>query len=383
LINIQRRNVYMELRKTALYQKHVAAKAKIIDFAGWALPLEYSSMLKEALAVRRQCGLFDATHMGQIRLTGHKASLLLESLVTNDICSLKQGAMQYNLFLNEQAGVIDDCMIYREDDGFLCVVNAVNKDTVLAWVRAKADSEVMVVDESQQLALLSIQGPQAAPIVAEAVDRSVATLAYMHFSSIMLDGHKILISRSGYTGEDGFEIYVPWQQGCYWWDRLLSVGRPYGLIPCGLGARDILRIEAGYPLYGHELTQSIDPYSAGLDWAIRPEVQCVGCQALGRIRTSGVWRKRIGFIMQERALPRQDYQVLSGSTAIGWVTSGTYSPNTESFIGMAYVRKEYANLGSEIDIEIRNKTYKAKVAHFPFISPRVKSKKRTEHRLTG
>lgn len=367
----------MEIQRTPLYQKHIDAHAKIIDFAGWALPVEYTSVLKEAQAVRKYCGLFDATHMGEIRLsTAAKATALLERLVTNDISSLKVGAMQYNLFLNAQAGVIDDCMIYRENDSYLCVVNAVNKDKVLAWIKAHAGPGVDIADESQNLALLSIQGPAAESIVAKAVDKSLTALDYMRFRRLTVDSRELLISRSGYTAEDGFELYVPWQHACYWWDRLFACSRGFELIACGLGARDILRIEAGYPLYGHELSESIDPYSASLAWAVKCGSQSIAYQALNRIRLNQVSQRRIGFIMQQRALPRQGYRVLSAGTEIGQVTSGTYSPNIGQFIGMAYVQNKYASVGGEIAIEIRNKTYKARVAKLPFVVSRVKTSRR-------
>lgn len=359
----------MELRKTSLYEKHIENKGRVVDFAGWLLPVEYESMLKEAKATRSGCGMFDASHMGEIIIKGKNAFNFLQRLVSNDISLLRQGQMQYNLFLNEQGGVIDDLMVYYCQDSFLCVVNASNKDKVLNWLmlNVKKQAGVEIEDKSDVTALISVQGPAAAGIMSAVVNKEVSELEYMSFNYYFLDGCRALISRSGYTGEDGFEIYPSWNDAPLWWDAVLNKGRELGVLTCGLGSRDILRIEAGYPLYGHELDENIDPYSASLAWAVKLSKDSIGKESLGRIKEKGIVNKRVGFIMEERSVPRQGYPVYSENKLIGKVCSGTYSPNIDKFIGMAFVETDYAVVGTEIRIGIRNRFYKAKVKKWPFV----------------
>jgi aminomethyltransferase len=362
----------MELKKTPLYQKHLSAGAKLVDFSGWAMPLEYKSTLKEALAVRASCGLFDASHMGQIKISADRSSLFLQQVASNDISRLKKGRLQYNLFLNEKGGVIDDCMIYNQGSWFLCVVNAANKGKVLGWLLAKAFDGVVIEDVSDELALLALQGPSAENIAAAVIGDSVKDLAYMSFSEIDTSAGKLLVSRSGYTGEDGFEIYLPNQAAAAVWDDICRAGGE-ALTLCGLGARDILRIEAGYPLYGHEINTEIDPFSASLCWAVKMDKEFIGRRSLLAAKHGGDSKKRIGFIMLERAVPREGCIVYRENSPIGRVSSGAFSPNTGSFIGMALVEGAVGLAGDEIEIVIRDRHYKARVAVLPFVRPRVKA----------
>ena len=358
----------MKLKKTPLYQKHIEGNGKIVDFAGWALPLEYRSVLSEAKAVRKTCGLFDVTHMGEILIKGEGSLEFLQKLTPNDISLIKPGQMQYNFFLNDQAGIIDDLMVYRKQDGFLCVVNASNKDKVFRWLHESAEGRVEVINESDNTALITLQGPRSKDVIAKVFDQRIANLEHMHFIEEKIDGKNVFISRSGYTGEDGFEIYLPFGDACYWWDKLIEAGKAYDLRLCGLGARDILRIEAGFPLYGHEIDDTTNPYEASLSWVVKLNKEFIGKEPLIIAKEEGIVRKRIGFIMQEKAVPRQGYLVYLGEGAIGKVCSGTYSPNLDKFIGMAYVETSCAKEGTLIEIQVRNKLYKAKIAKFPFIS---------------
>ena len=361
----------MKLKKTPLYEKHLQNNAKIVDFGGWALPLEYRSILGEAKFSRTGCGLFDVSHMGQILIAGKKAFGFLQYLTTNDISLISKGKLQYNLFVNEAGGIIDDCMIYNLGESFLCVVNASNKEKVLSWLIERSDGNVIVTDKSDGFALISIQGPNSEKIVSEVFLSSLAELEYMHFIEEIIDKKEVIISRSGYTAEDGFEVYLNPKDACSFWDKLLEKGKD-SILPCGLGARDILRIEAGYPLYGHELDRFTNPYEATLAWAIKVNKDFIAKGKIVKVNEEGLRKKRIGFIMQERILVRKDYPIYSGSNQIGLVSSGTYSPNLNKFIGMAYIDIDYANYNSIVDIEVRGKLYKAKIVKFPFIKERVK-----------
>jgi aminomethyltransferase len=358
----------MELKKTPLYQKHIENKGKIVDFAGWALPVEYRSTLAEAKAVRSTCGLFDVTHMGEILIKGNDSFEFLQKLTPNDISLIKPGQMQYNLFLNDEAGIIDDLMVYRKQNGFLCVVNSSNKDKVFRWLDENAQGQIEVIDESQRTALISLQGPASQKVISRVFGESIANLSHMHFLEEEIEGKVVFASRSGYTGEDGFEIYLPWQDACYWWDRFIEAGSQFGLMLCGLGARDILRIEEGYPLYGHEIDEAINPYEATLGWVVKLNKDFVGREHLIKAKEEGLVRRRTGFVMEERAMARQGYLVYCGQGAIGKVCSATYSPNIDKFIGMAYVETQFAKEGTLVEIEVRNKLYKAKIARFPFVS---------------
>jgi len=362
----------MELKKTPLYQKHIENNAKIVDFAGWALPVEYKSTLAEAKAVRSTCGLFDVTHMGEILIKGKDSFEFLQGLTPNDISLIKPGQMQYNLFLNDEGGIIDDLMVYRKQNSLLCVVNASNKDKVFRWLHESVQDEVEVIDESDKTALISLQGPSSQKVASAVFDERIANLSHLRFIEEEIEGKVILASRSGYTGEDGFEIYIPFEDATYWWDKFVEAGAQFGLTLCGLGARDILRIEVGYSLYGHEIDDKTNPYEASLGWVVKLNKKFIGRRELIKAKEEGIRRKRVGFIMQERAVPRQGYLVYSGEGAIGGVCSGTYSPNLDKFIGMAYVETKFAKGDTLVEIEIRNKLYKAKIAKFPFVGSKAR-----------
>lgn len=362
----------MNLKKTSLYQKHLENSGRMVDFSGWLLPLEYKSMLIEAKETRSNCGIFDASHMGEILIKGKDRLRFLQRLVTNDISLILSGQMQYNLFLNSKGGIIDDLMVYNLGDSFLCVVNASNKQKVFAWLNENLDCDLEIIDLSNTLALISLQGEDSAKIVASSFGNELKDIQYLHFSKKIINSKEVIISRSGYTGEDGFEVYVPWDEAIYWWDKIAERGKYYNLCLCGLGSRDILRIEAGYPLYGNEINEEINPYEAGLGWAVKLNKDFIGKEVISKVKEEGLQRRRSGFIMQQRAIPRKDYSVYCKDKCIGSVSSGTYSPNIDKFIGMAFLDKGYQKVGLEIDIKIRNKVYKANVAEIPFVKIRTK-----------
>ena len=365
----------MEFKKTPFYQKHIEGSGRMVDFSGWALAVEYKSMLEEAQGVRKACGMFDVSHMGQIIISRSGCFDFLQKLTCNDISAISQGQMQYNLLLNSQAGIIDDLMIYHLGDSLLCVVNASNKNKVLDWFKKNLNSSVEISDESDKICLISIQGECSEKIIDKVFGRDFAELGYLRFIQKQIDDKEVLISRSGYTGEDGFEIYLSWDQGNRWWDKIKEAGEGFGLMLCGLGSRDILRIEAGYPLYGHEIDETITPYQANLAWAVKLNKDFIGKQILLEEKEKGPNRKRIGFVMQEKAFPRQGYPIFWQGKEVGFVTSGVYSPNKNAFIGMAYIQADCAIVGNEINIDVRGKLHKARIASFPFIKPKTKKVK--------
>ncbi len=365
----------MELKKTPFYQRHIQENGRMVDFFGWALAVEYESMLAEAKSVRKTCGMFDASHMGQIIIKGEGCFDFLQYLTCNDVLTIGKGQMQYNLLLNAQAGVIDDLMVYHLGDSLLCVVNALNKDKVFDWFRQNLANNVEISDESDKVALVSVQGEGSEKIIDKVFGKDVAELRYLHFIQKQIDNSQVLISRSGYTGEDGFEVYLPWEKGGHWWDKIKQAGKEFGLVLCGLGARDILRTEAGYPLYGHELNDKITPYQAGLGWVVRLNKDFIGKKVLLEEKQKGPDKKRIGFVMLERSFPRQDYPIFLDEKEIGFVTSGVYSPNKEAFIGMGYVQADCVKLDNEINISVRGRLPKAKVTNFPFVVTRTKKVK--------
>ena len=362
----------MKLQKTPFYQKHIELGGRMVDFGGWLLPVEYKSILLEAKQMRRTCGMFDASHMGQIIIEGQNALTFLQKLTSNNITLIKQGQMQYNLFLNDRAGIIDDFMLYNAGKKFICVINASNKEKVFNWLKSNLVDGVKMSDESETIALISIQGPSSSGLIASVFGNDAANINYMYFLEKEARDSSILISRSGYTGEDGFEIYIPWNEAGKFWNIFLEKGKEFGLIACGLGSRDILRVEAGYPLYGHEIDDRTDPYQALLGWAVKLDKDFIGKQKLLELKESGPLKKRVGFVMKDRAFPRQGYSIYCGSKEIGKVSSGVYSPNKNNFIGMAYVESEHARIGGEINIKVRDKFHKAEIVEYPFVEIRTK-----------
>ncbi len=337
------------------------------------MPVEYESILKEARATRLTCGLFDASHMGEIRIRGKRALEFLQKVISNDITLTQPGQLQYNLFLNDNGTVIDDLMVYNFGREYLCVVNASNTDKDFEWLKENKLEGVEIVNESGITSLLSLQGPNAYALMKEVIGRDFNS-KYMRFAQENINGKLILLSRSGYTGEDGFEIYSSNDDALFLWDLILEKGKKSGLVLCGLGSRDILRVEAGYSLYGHEISDGINPLEAGLAWAVKFNKDFIGKDRLLEIKEKGLSRKRVGFIMQERAMPRQGYTVYAGNAPVGEpvgsVTSGAYSPNLDKFIGMALVDVNCAANGGEIVIKVRDNFYKAKIEKFPFIVPK-------------
>jgi aminomethyltransferase len=358
-----------EPRRTPLYDVHVAANAKMVDFAGWMMPVRYSGDLDEHRAVRSTAGLFDVSHMGEFRVRGPGALAYLQKLTPNDVAKLEPGRAHYSGLLTDDATYVDDLLIYQlAPEDYLVVVNAGNIAGDFAWMAAEAHPDCDLENVSDSYALLALQGPKAVAILASLTAADLSAIRYYGFAQ----GQSVanvpaLISRTGYTGEDGFELYLAPEHAAQVWQKLLEVGGPAGLIPAGLGARDTLRLEAGMALYGHEIDLQTTPYEAGLGWVVKlNKGEFRGRQALQRQKEQGPAKKLIGLEMIDRGIARQGYPVVHGDQVVGQICSGTFAPTLEKAIATAYVPSALAVPGTEIEIEIRAKRLKAVVKSLPF-----------------
>ncbi|MFN4320110.1 MAG: glycine cleavage system aminomethyltransferase GcvT [Aquificaceae bacterium] len=335
--------------KTPLYNLHKSFGAKFTKFAGWEMPLEYSSISKEVLSVRESCGIFDISHMG--RLLVRDGIERLEYLTSRSIAKLKPKRVQYNLLMNQRGGIRDDITIYRfSDDEFLLCANAVNKEKVYGWFK---DNGIEVEDISNKTIQFALQGPRAVEVLKNYLP--VKDIRYYHFE--LFDG--IIVSRTGYTGEDGFEVYAEALEGMELFEKLVKA-----CVPCGLGARDVLRIEAGMPLYGHELSEEITPYESNLDRYVNLEKEFLGKEELLKKEI----RKRLfGLELLGRGVPREGYRIFYKNEPIGYVSSGTFSPTLQKGIALCFVDVDYRQEGLEVELEVRGKKLPAKLRNYPFL----------------
>ena len=362
------------LRRTPLFDRHVALGAKIVPFAGWEMPVQYTGIIAEHNAVRNRAGLFDLGHMGQVSVSGADALAFLQATTTNDVSTLEAGEAQYAMLPNAQGGVIDDILIYSwpKDDGYMIVVNASNRFRDVAWLQeqraSRPDLDVSVEDLSDKTAMVAIQGPRAVEITQSVSPDDLSAVGHFRWIEGTVAGVHSLIARTGYTGEDGFEIYSSIDQADTIWDALLAAGKDLGLQPIGLGARDTLRLEARMPLYGQELGDDISPYEAGLGWAVKlNKGDFVGRKGMADVKAAGPKRKAVGFHMTERSgAPRTHYPVGVDGTVIGEVTSGAFSPTLGENIGLALIAPEYAGVGKPLQVEIRGKWVNAEQIKMPF-----------------
>jgi aminomethyltransferase len=362
------------LRRTPLFDRHVALGAKVIPFAGWEMPVQYTGIIAEHNAVRNQAGLFDLGHMGQVDVTGPDALAYLQATTTNDVSTLQPGEAQYGMLPNEQGGVIDDILIYRRpaDDGYMVVVNASNRFRDVAWMHEQREQlpelDVTVRDISDETGMVAIQGPNALAITQSISNEDLSGMANYSWAARTIAGVPVMIARTGYTGEDGFEIYPPIDQVATIWDALMEAGEGNGLQPIGLGARDTLRLEARMPLYGQELGDDISPYESGLGWAVKlNKGDFVGRDGMAKVKEEGPKRKAVGFRMTERGgAPRTHYPVGVEGQVIGEVTSGAFSPTLGENIGLALIAPEYAGVGKPLQVEIRGKWVNAEQIKMPF-----------------
>jgi aminomethyltransferase len=344
------------------------------------MPVEYEGVLKETLAVRKTCGIFDLCHMGEIEISGKNSLAFLQTITTNDIASIPLQTIQYNVACNEKGGILDDFMVYRRNDSYLCVVNASNAEKMRSWFLAHPHDGVTIKDNSLATALIALQGPLSEKILQHLTAAALSDIAYMSFCEGAVCEAPTIISRSGYTGEDGFELYCASGDAPRIWDALYAQGRQYGLVPCGLGARDILRLEMGYTLYGNEIDEHLNPIEAGLNWVIKYDAKdFIGKDALLKEKKHGPRRALISCVMRDRALPRHGYKVYSGEgKEMGFVTSGNFSPNADAFVARAYVDRAHAKIKTEIFIDVRGKRYAAEVVPLPFVPTHVKKTKKIQ-----
>lgn len=353
----------MQGQKTPLYDLHVQYHGNIVEFGGWLLPVQYTGIIEEHHAVRTRAGLFDVSHMGEIMVTGKEAAKFLQYLITNHLQGLFPGKVRYSPICYDNGGTVDDILIYMiAEEKYLLVVNASNVEKDYEWIRTQVKNfSCQVENISAQTAQLALQGPEAANILAPLTSFDLSTLKYYTFApEVMVADCKVLLSRTGYTGEDGFEIYCTPHDAVILWEKIMAQGKSDGLLPCGLGARDTLRLEAGMPLYGHELSAEITPIEADLAKYVRTTPEpFLGQAVLTQQKAISPARKLIGVEMIERGIPRQGYRVWEKEQEIGWITSGTFSPTLNKNIGLAMLNKAYAEPGREVLVEIRGNKIKA------------------------
>jgi aminomethyltransferase len=356
------------LRRTPLYDAHVAAGARIVPFAGWALPVQYAGIAEEHLAVRTRAGLFDVSHMGEIVIEGPHALAAVQQLITNDAGRLEVGAGLYTPMCLPTGGIVDDLTVFRiHDQSYLLIVNAATRAKDHAWIAEHAGGAV-VRDESDEIALLALQGPRAAEILAGTAGRDFSDLAAFHLAEdVVIAGVPTTVSRTGYTGEDGFEISCAAEASPAVWTALLEAGRPLGLVPAGLGARDTLRLEAGYMLYGRDIDETTSPLEAPLGWTVKFDKGAfIGREALLQQKAEGIRRRLVGFEVMDRAIPRHDHTIFADGRRVGSVTSGTYAPWLQRPVGMAYVPSDLSSPGTALEVEIRSQRVPARVVRLPF-----------------
>ncbi|MEZ5966044.1 MAG: glycine cleavage system aminomethyltransferase GcvT [Planctomycetota bacterium] len=360
------------MKSTVLNAAHRRLGARMVPFAGWDMPVQYAGILEEIAAVRQRAGLFDLGHMGRVHVHGKDALALLQHVQCNDAAQIQPGAIRYSMFLREDGGILDDILVYREPvaDGFFLVVNASNCDQDLALLRAAAAkfADAKVVDTTDSLGMFAIQGPVAAAVTQALTDADLSTLKYYKWMPAKVAGVDLSLSRTGYTGEDGFEFYPPAGDTETLWNALLEEGRARGVVPCGLGARDTLRLEAGMPLYGHEIDTGTNPLEAGLSFAVKFTHDFVGRQALERYQAAPGPdpRRLVGLTSPSKRVPRQGYPVFHGDAELGPVRSGALSPTLDTNIATAYVPGSLAEPGTELTFGVRDKREPAVVAALPF-----------------
>lgn len=364
------------LKRTSLFEEHQKLNGRLIDFGGWELPVQYSGVIDEHITCRSSAGLFDVSHMGEVHVEGPDAESYLNFLVTNNVAKLSVGQAQYTLMCHASGGIVDDLVIYRKaSDRFLVVVNASNTDKDFQHMLQVqklffSDKNVQLSNESANYTQIAVQGPKAAAILSKLTSVDLTSIKTYWFTEGTVC-HKIpaLIARTGYTGEDGFEIYVPWNQGPEVWRALLEAGSPFGIKPCGLGARDTLRLEMKYPLYGNELTDQTPPLEAGLGWVVKLDKgNFLGRDSIIQNKERGLQKQLVGFKLKGKGISRHGYPLFNadGTIQIGEVTSGTQSPCLKEAIGIGFVSREFGAVGTQISVDIRGTKIPAEVIPTPF-----------------
>lgn len=357
------------MKHTPLTSVHEKLGAKMVEFAGYLMPVIYTSIKEEHLAVRRAAGIFDVSHMGEFLIEGPGATALVQKLSSNDIEKIASGQAQYGCMPNAEGGIVDDMITYKlAEDRYLMVVNAANLQKDWDWVNSHAGDDVKLTDQSEEYALLAVQGPKATQCLQPLTDVDLGGIGFYHFEIGTFAGMPdVIISGTGYTGSGGFELYIPAESAQTVWTKIMEHGAAHGLIPAGLGARDTLRLEMGYCLYGNDIDDTTNPYEAGLGWITKPETGFIASDIIAKAKADGLKRKLVGLEMIDRGIPRQGYEICDADGRfLGHVTSGTQSPLTGKSIGMGYVETAFSKKETEVFISVRNKQLKAKVVRPPF-----------------
>ncbi len=356
------------VKNTALYDKHVALGAKMVEFAGYNMPIQYSGINDEHLTVRGGVGMFDVSHMGEFIIKGDGALPLIQKVTSNDASKLTDGKVQYSCLPNDKGGIVDDLLVYRIDERtYMLVVNASNIKKDWDWISGFNSFGAEMIDISDRTSLMAVQGPDAVNALKELTDMDLENMKYYTFSKGVFAGcENVLVSNTGYTGAGGFEIYVENRDAAKVWDAIMLSGEKYGMKPIGLGARDTLRLEMGFCLYGNDIDDSTSPIEAGLGWITKFSKEFVNSEALKAQKENGPSRKLCGFEMIDRGIPRKGYEIFDvNGTSLGTVTSGTQSPSLKKAIGMGYINQPFSD--EEIMIRVRDKDLKAKVVSIPFL----------------
>jgi aminomethyltransferase len=359
------------LKKTPLNEVHRTLGGKMVDFGGWDMPVQYKAgVIEEHMATRTRAGLFDVSHMGEIWVEGRDAIPFVNRITTNDVTKLVDGQAHYSTLTNENGGVVDDLLVYRfNDEKLLLVVNASTTDKDWAWITSHKgeDDDLALTNASVSYCQIAIQGPKAIGILQKLTDTNLDEIKYYHFTIGHVDGVESIISRTGYTGEDGFEVYAPAENAQQLWEKMLETGAEEGILPCGLAARNTLRLESAMSLYGHELGDDITPLEANLGWITKLQKgDFVGRDKIAELKEKGIKRKLVGFEMREPGIARDGYDVYVEDDKVGTVTSGSPAPFLKKNIGLAFVPPEFANVGQELRIDVRGKRLAAEVVPTPF-----------------
>ncbi len=358
-----------EIRQTPLHDWHVRHDGRMVDFAGWRMPVQYSGLMDEHVAVRECAGLFDVSHMGEIRLSGSDALATVQRLTVNDASAIEDGQAQYTAMVNDAGGIIDDLLVYRVNaDEYLLVVNAGTTEKDHAWITSHAQGDVTVVNESSDWAQVALQGPVAERVLGRLVKEDLSAIGYYRFVISEYGGLPAIISRTGYTGEDGFEVYLAPAHAADLAEAILKAGETDGVVPAGLGCRDTLRLEAGMMLYGNDMDESRSPIEAKLGWIVKPDKgDFIGRDALVRQKADGTDEKIVAFKAVGRGIPRHGYPLLDGAgNRVGEVASGTFAPTLKEGIGVGYVTSALATPDNEIFIEMRGRSIEARTVKLPF-----------------
>lgn len=358
----------MELKHTALYNEHINLGARMVEFAGYEMPIQYRGIRDEHKRVRETVGIFDVSHMGEIEISGVNALAMVQKITINDASELKIGQVQYTAMCYADGGIVDDLLVYRFKDKYLLVVNASNKAKDLAWILDNKMENCTIEDTSDQISQLAVQGKKADDTLQKLTDIQLSEIPFFHFIEGMMESVPAIISRTGYTGEPGFELYIENRYAVSLWKAILEAGEEFQIEPIGLGARDSLRLEKKMYLYGNDIDQTTNPLEAALGWITKPDKgDFIGRDAILKIKQAGIKRRLVAFVLDKPGFPRKDYKIVKDGKEIGRITSGTVSPILEKGIGLAYVDTEFSKIGTQFNVDIRGKEIPAQIIKPPFL----------------